>query len=211
MKKIALIPGDGIGPEIIEAAVRVLDAVGRFEYVTCYAGGSAIDRFDDPLPEEFRRLVVRLAAHGFFALGAQLYRLGVRRGAQLRAVREFLLELRGGEPDEIFVVSVLARRVRRVDVLVLPVAGVPRAAPEQFFLVDHAFFHVILLRPYHGRNIAAEGCSRKRCGSAPCTVSVRRDTPPSSRTGRNRRCPNRSSPPRKRERAPPRARTRPRG
>lgn len=51
MKKIALIPGDGIGPEIIEAAVRVLNAVGRFEYETCYAGGSAIDRFDDPLPE----------------------------------------------------------------------------------------------------------------------------------------------------------------
>ena len=29
--KIALIPGDGIGPEIIDAAVKVLNAVGRFE------------------------------------------------------------------------------------------------------------------------------------------------------------------------------------
>ena len=46
--KIALIPGDGIGPEIIDAAVKVLNAVGRFEYETCCAGGAAIDRFGDP-------------------------------------------------------------------------------------------------------------------------------------------------------------------
>lgn len=51
MKKIALIPGDGIGPEIIEATVRVLDALVDFEYVHCLAGGAAIDRLGDPLPE----------------------------------------------------------------------------------------------------------------------------------------------------------------
>lgn len=55
-KKIALIPGDGIGPEVVSAAVQVLDKVAQifghnFEYLECYAGGCAIDKFGDPLPE----------------------------------------------------------------------------------------------------------------------------------------------------------------
>lgn len=51
MKTIALIPGDGIGPEIIESAVEVLNAVGDFNYLSCCAGGRAIDRWGDPLPQ----------------------------------------------------------------------------------------------------------------------------------------------------------------
>ena len=55
-KKIALIPGDGIGPEVVASAVKILDKVAKlkghkFEYLTCYAGGSAIDKFDNPLPQ----------------------------------------------------------------------------------------------------------------------------------------------------------------
>lgn len=53
--KIALIPGDGIGPDIVQEAVKVLDAVGAvyghsFEYATCLAGGCAIDATWVPLP-----------------------------------------------------------------------------------------------------------------------------------------------------------------
>ncbi|OJF77448.1 MAG: 3-isopropylmalate dehydrogenase [Treponema sp. CETP13] len=56
-KKIALIPGDGIGPDIIKQGVRVLDAVAKkcghvFNYETVLAGGCAIDKFDNPLPKE---------------------------------------------------------------------------------------------------------------------------------------------------------------
>lgn len=56
-KKIALIPGDGIGPDIIKQGVRVLDAVAKksghvFNYETVFAGGCAIDKFDNPLPQE---------------------------------------------------------------------------------------------------------------------------------------------------------------
>ncbi len=40
---IALLPGDGIGPEIMPAAVRVLDAVGTFAYEEHAFGGAAID------------------------------------------------------------------------------------------------------------------------------------------------------------------------
>lgn len=55
-KKITVLPGDGIGPEVIGAAVRVLKAVGTkygHDFRTAYAsiGGAAIDQFNDPLPE----------------------------------------------------------------------------------------------------------------------------------------------------------------
>ena len=55
-KNIALIRGDGIGPEIVEQAQRVLDRVAElyghtFIYTEVAMGGNAIDRFGDPLPE----------------------------------------------------------------------------------------------------------------------------------------------------------------
>ncbi len=40
---IALLPGDGIGPEIVSAAVQVLDAVGDFTYEEHLVGGASID------------------------------------------------------------------------------------------------------------------------------------------------------------------------
>lgn len=54
---IALIPGDGIGPEIVAGAVTVLDAVGKkyghkFNYTEVYMGGCAIDKYGVPLPQE---------------------------------------------------------------------------------------------------------------------------------------------------------------
>jgi 3-isopropylmalate dehydrogenase len=53
--KIVLLPGDGIGPEIIAEGRRVLEAVGgkfghQFEFTICPIGGNAIDDFGDPLP-----------------------------------------------------------------------------------------------------------------------------------------------------------------
>ncbi|HZP57002.1 MAG TPA: 3-isopropylmalate dehydrogenase [Dehalococcoidia bacterium] len=52
---IALLRGDGIGPEIADEALRVLAAVGRrfgheFQYVEAYAGGEAWDRYGEHLP-----------------------------------------------------------------------------------------------------------------------------------------------------------------
>lgn len=56
-KKITVLPGDGIGPEVIAAAVRVLQAIGKrykHEFHIAYAaiGGAAIDQFNNPLPDE---------------------------------------------------------------------------------------------------------------------------------------------------------------
>ena len=55
--KICLLPGDGIGVEIVDATVEVLDAAAKkfgfeIEYDKRLIGGCAIDAFGDPLPEE---------------------------------------------------------------------------------------------------------------------------------------------------------------
>jgi 3-isopropylmalate dehydrogenase len=47
-----VLPGDGIGPEITEAALRVLDRLGDFEYDEQPIGGVAIDEFGTALPEQ---------------------------------------------------------------------------------------------------------------------------------------------------------------
>lgn len=55
-KNIAVIRGDGIGPEIVNQAIRVLDKVAEkyrhtFNYTDVDMGGCAIDKWGDPLPE----------------------------------------------------------------------------------------------------------------------------------------------------------------
>ena len=56
-KKIALIPGDGIGPDVVAEAVKVLDKVAekfghKWSYDTVTAGGCSIDKFGKPLIQE---------------------------------------------------------------------------------------------------------------------------------------------------------------
>ena len=55
--KIAVIPGDGIGPEIVREACKVLDRVGEiyghtFEYTKVLMGGASIDVHGIPLTDE---------------------------------------------------------------------------------------------------------------------------------------------------------------
>jgi isocitrate dehydrogenase (NAD+) len=48
-----LIPGDGIGPDITEATVRILEAAGaQFDWDRRLAGMAAVEKFDDPMPDE---------------------------------------------------------------------------------------------------------------------------------------------------------------
>lgn len=56
-KNIAVIKGDGIGPEIIEQAINVLNKISElyghsFSYTQVDMGGCAIDKWGDPLPQE---------------------------------------------------------------------------------------------------------------------------------------------------------------
>jgi 3-isopropylmalate dehydrogenase len=54
--RFVLLPGDGIGPEIVSQARRVLDRIAAkfghtFDYQECMIGGNAIDQTGDPLPK----------------------------------------------------------------------------------------------------------------------------------------------------------------
>ncbi|MFQ5874218.1 MAG: 3-isopropylmalate dehydrogenase [Dehalococcoidia bacterium] len=72
--KIAVIPGDGIGPEVVAEGVKALQKVGnlyghRFDLSYGVAGGAAIDRFGTALPEDTPRLCRRSDAILFGAVG----------------------------------------------------------------------------------------------------------------------------------------------
>jgi len=72
--KIGVIKGDGIGPEIIDEAIKVLDAVSvsqgfNLKYEEMLLGGAAIDETGVPLPEETIKGVKKCDAILFGAIG----------------------------------------------------------------------------------------------------------------------------------------------
>ena len=76
--KIAKLPGDGIGPEVVEQAVKAVDAVcARFGHEVTYAygyvGACAIDKFGDAYPEETHALCMDSDAVLFGAVGDPRY------------------------------------------------------------------------------------------------------------------------------------------
>jgi 3-isopropylmalate dehydrogenase len=61
MKKIAVLPGDGIGPEVMKEALKILDAAIEkysldIEYEVADFGGIAIDKWGSAFPEHTKRL-----------------------------------------------------------------------------------------------------------------------------------------------------------
>ena len=77
-KKIAVLPGDGIGPEIIEQAVNVLKAIEKkynhqFEYHYGLIGATAIDKTGNPYPDETHELCLSSDAILFGAIGDPKY------------------------------------------------------------------------------------------------------------------------------------------
>jgi 3-isopropylmalate dehydrogenase len=71
---IAVLPGDGIGPEITKQAIKILDALGLSSAVE-YApiGGAAYDEFNDPLPKNTLDLANRADAILLGAVGDWKY------------------------------------------------------------------------------------------------------------------------------------------
>ena len=77
-KKIAVLPGDGIGPEIVAESVKVLKAVEsrfnhKFEYIYGEIGAAAIDDCGEPYPEETHKLCMESDAILFGAIGDPKY------------------------------------------------------------------------------------------------------------------------------------------
>ena len=75
---IALLPGDGIGPEVVSQAVKSVDAVCRkfgheVSYHFAHAGACAIDRFGDAFPEVTYQTCLACDAVLFGAVGDPKY------------------------------------------------------------------------------------------------------------------------------------------
>jgi 3-isopropylmalate dehydrogenase len=74
MMEIVLFPGDGVGPEVVAEAVKVLGAVERrfghrFEYQTLAIGGDALDRYGVPLRVDDVRMAMQADAALLGAVG----------------------------------------------------------------------------------------------------------------------------------------------
>jgi 3-isopropylmalate dehydrogenase len=96
-KTIALIPGDGIGPDVVAEAVNVLDAIAKkhghkWNYTKVIAGGSAIDQFGHPLPKEQLQVALDSDAALLGAVGGPKWD---NLASELRPEKA-LLGLRGG-------------------------------------------------------------------------------------------------------------------
>ncbi|MEJ7739922.1 MAG: 3-isopropylmalate dehydrogenase [Chitinophagaceae bacterium] len=77
-KNIAVILGDGIGPEVSLQSIKVLDAVAQqfghgFEYTYCLMGADAIDKTGNPLPDETVAVCLKSDAILFGAIGHPKY------------------------------------------------------------------------------------------------------------------------------------------
>lgn len=109
-----LIPGDGIGPEIVKATLKVLDALGSpFEWDKQLAGMAAVDAVDDPLPEQTIKSVRRTklalkgplttpVGTGFRSINVRL-REEFQLFANVRPARTFLLGGRFNNVDLVLI------------------------------------------------------------------------------------------------------------
>src|SRR5688500_1493154 len=71
---VAVLPGDGIGPEIIAQARRVLDKLNlKIQFTEAAVGGAAYDRHGDPLPAETLTIAKQADAVLFGAVGDPRY------------------------------------------------------------------------------------------------------------------------------------------
>lgn len=89
---IAVLPGDGIGPEVISSCIEVLEAVGHaydlnFTFTKAPIGGDAIDQTGEPLPQETLDLCLASDAVLLGAVGGPKWTT-VRPEAGLLALRE---------------------------------------------------------------------------------------------------------------------------
>jgi isocitrate dehydrogenase (NAD+) len=132
-----LIPGDGVGPEIVEATLVVLDALGNpFAWETCPAGLAGIEAAGDPLPpatlESVRRTRLALKGPLTTPVGGGYRSVNVRLReefqlyANLRPVRTLVPGGRYEDIDLVLVRENLEGLYVGVEHFI-PVAGDPRA------------------------------------------------------------------------------------
>ena len=77
-KNIAVLSGDGIGPEVINEAIKILNVISektdiRFNFDNAFIGASAIDKFDNPFPDPTKEICNNSDAILFGAIGDPKY------------------------------------------------------------------------------------------------------------------------------------------
>ena len=75
---IALLAGDGIGPEVIDQAVKVSNAIAKkfnhtINWTPALTGADAIDKVGDPYPEKTHNICIQSDAILFGAIGHPKY------------------------------------------------------------------------------------------------------------------------------------------
>jgi isocitrate dehydrogenase (NAD+) len=145
---ITLIPGDGIGPSIASATVRILEAAGaELEYDTQVAGMAGVARYGDPIPEStldsIRR--TRIALKGPLETpvgeGFRSINVALRKTFDLYAnVRPAHTIVKGGRYDDIDIVLV---RENTEGLYVgiehyIKIGSDPRAAAESIAIITRA-------------------------------------------------------------------------
>jgi len=180
--KIAILPGDGIGPEITEQAVRVLNALGeKFELESAPVGGAGYEAHGHPLPEATLKLAKDADAVLLGAVGDWKYDklerplrpeqaiLGLRKNLNLFAnLRPAILypELAGAsslKPEVVSGLDILIVRELTGDIYFGQPRGV-RAAPDGPFKGEREGFDTMRYAESEIRRIAhvAFQAARKR-------------------------------------------------
>jgi 3-isopropylmalate dehydrogenase len=123
MPTIVTLPGDGIGPEILPAAVRVLDELGSFDYEEHAFGGAAIDAHGAALTEETLDACRRADAVLLAAVGGPKWDGGSVRPEQgllgLRKGLGLFANLRPVKPIPALADASPLKDIDRVDMLVV--------------------------------------------------------------------------------------------
>src|SRR4051794_4521942 len=180
--KIAILPGDGIGPEITEQAVNVLNTLGeQFEMETAPVGGAGYEAHGHPLPDGTLKLAKEADAVLFGAVGDWKYDtleralrpeqaiLGLRKNLNLFAnLRPAILypELAGAstlKPEVVSGLNILIIRELTGDIYFGQPRGV-RTAPDGAFKGEREGFDTMRYAETEIRRIAhvAFQAARKR-------------------------------------------------
>lgn len=149
--KIAVLPGDGIGPEIVNEALKVMDVLNRkfaldATWQEAYIGGAGYDAEQDPYPASTQSLVQKCDAVLLGAVGGPKWEAlpkPVRPEAGLLRIREDLGLFANYRPtkvyDQLLSASTLKSEVvQGVDILVVRelVSGIYFGQPRGFEIVD---------------------------------------------------------------------------
>jgi isocitrate dehydrogenase (NAD+) len=144
-KRITVVPGDGIGPEVTGATLRVLDAAGAgLEYEEQLAGIAALEKVNDPLPEATlesvrrNRVVLKGPLTTPSGTGFRSINVALRKEFDLYAnVRPVLTVVPGGRYENIDLV-LIRENTEGLYVGVehyIGLAGDPRAAAESVMII----------------------------------------------------------------------------